>query len=211
MKSDVFEVEYDSILSLDYPQIFRKDVKKDSDDLLRGTGFSIAGFYFRTTEEGLFGKEVDETAFANNTSLPNPTSEVYVKWVGNTETKYQLKVVLGKTDDVILGRFGLLDAIESVSLQSWGDQGTEFNKSATLQEENGKVIVDFKTPQEKRAYVQEELDSLREESLRLTNAQTISISLSPKLEVLKDRLLAEHNKGKRIEQNTEVFNLDELF
>ena len=77
--------------------------------------------------------------------------------------------------------------------------------------ENGKVIVDFKTPQEKRAYVQEELDSLREESLRLTNAQTISISLSPKLEVLKDRLLAEHNKGKRIEQNTEVFNLDELF
>ncbi len=143
LKSDVFEVEYDSILSLDYPQIFRKDVKKDGDDPLRGTGFSIAGFYFRTAEEGLFDKEVDETAFANNTSLPNPTSEVYVKWVGNTETKYQLKVMLGKTDDVILGRFGLLDAIESVSLQSWGDQGTEFNKSATLQEENGKVVVSF--------------------------------------------------------------------
>ncbi len=77
--------------------------------------------------------------------------------------------------------------------------------------ENGKVIYDFKTPQEKRNYVQDQIDTLRDENLRLTNAQTINISLSPKLDALKEHLLEEHNKGNKQNRNIEVLSLDEDF
>ena len=78
--------------------------------------------------------------------------------------------------------------------------------------ENGKIIYDMKTLQQKRNYVQDQLDTLWEENLRLTNPQTFIISLSPKLEATKERLLSEHNRGVHLPQHekVEVFDLGEL-
>ena len=62
--------------------------------------------------------------------------------------------------------------------------------------ENGEIIHKFKTLEGKRQHLQDELDTLKEENLRLTNAQTIQISLSPKLASIKEKLLEEHNRGR---------------
>lgn len=118
--SDIFEVEYDSVLSLDYPEIFDKKPTKDGKQLLRGDKFSIEGFYFREGQE-LFGKEVDQSAFANDGYLGegDAIGEVYVKWIGSDSENamHQFKVSFSKIDDSILGRFDLIDAIDSVILE----------------------------------------------------------------------------------------------
>lgn len=62
--------------------------------------------------------------------------------------------------------------------------------------EKGKIIYQMKSLKEKRAYVQEQLDTLWEENKRLTNPQTFIVSLSPKLEKMKEDLLYAHNRGK---------------
>lgn len=67
--------------------------------------------------------------------------------------------------------------------------------------ENGKIIYNMKTLKEKRAYVQEQLDTLWEEHKRLTNPQTFIVSLSPALEKLKKDLLSEHNQAKNIRKS----------
>ncbi len=142
VESEAFEVEYDSILSLDYPQIFNKQVTKDGVNLLRGDDFVIEDFYFKVGND-LFAKKVDETAFANDTYLPNGTSEVYVKWGGNKLATHTLNISFTKTDDPIYGRFDLVDAIASVSLQSFGENVELSSEFTNFQETNGKVIVSF--------------------------------------------------------------------
>ncbi len=77
--------------------------------------------------------------------------------------------------------------------------------------ENGKIIYNFKTLNQKREHLQAQLESLREENLRLTNAQTINISLSPRLHKLKEDLLQQHNKGLKTNTTSDVIDLtDEL-
>ncbi len=148
VRSQVYQVEYDSILSIDYPHIFNttptKDGKvasADGSNLLRGKDFTIEGFYFEKDGD-LFGTLVDGTAFANDENLKH--SEIYVKWVGSSEVNYQFNVAFNKTDDKILGNLDLADAIESVTLSSYG--GTEnWTKQGLLGSEdaNGKLIVSF--------------------------------------------------------------------
>lgn len=75
--------------------------------------------------------------------------------------------------------------------------------------ENGKIIYNFKTPAEKREFVKKQIETLREENLRLTNAQTITINLSPRLEELKERLLAEHHKGNANHNTDKLFYTQE--
>lgn len=74
--------------------------------------------------------------------------------------------------------------------------------------ENGEIIHKFKTLEGKRQHLQDELDTLKEENLRLTNAQTIQISLSPKLASIKEKLLEEHNRGRRHDSGNEIIDLD---
>ncbi len=74
--------------------------------------------------------------------------------------------------------------------------------------ENGKIVYDFKSVEEKRQHVKDEIASLREENLRLLNAQTISISLSLTLANTKKRLLEEHNsKSDSSKESVDILDL----
>lgn len=73
--------------------------------------------------------------------------------------------------------------------------------------ENGKIIYKMKTIEEKRAYVQSQLDTLWEENKRLLNPQTFILNLSPALQDVKDRLLEEYSK-KKIYPNEKVETFD---
>ena len=55
--------------------------------------------------------------------------------------------------------------------------------------ENGKIIHKFKTVEETRKYVQEELSTLWEEALRLENPHTYVVNLSDKLFEIKNKLI----------------------
>lgn len=143
VRSESFAVEYDSILSLDYPQIFNKNVTKDGNEPLRDENFSIEDFYFRVGSD-LFAQRVDATAFANDAYLPNKESEVYVRWVGNSAARHVLNVSFSKTDDPIFGRFDLTSAIESVTLKTFSGTEVEvLGEFSTFQQVGEKVIVSF--------------------------------------------------------------------
>ena len=55
--------------------------------------------------------------------------------------------------------------------------------------ENGKIIHKFKTVEETRKYVQEELSTLWEEALRLENPHTYVVNLSDELFEIKNKLI----------------------
>jgi len=61
--------------------------------------------------------------------------------------------------------------------------------------ENGNLVYDMKTVEERRENVKQELDTLWEENLRLQNPQTFIVSLSEKLLKIKNQLLNAHRKS----------------
>ncbi len=73
--------------------------------------------------------------------------------------------------------------------------------------ENGKIICKRRTIEEKRRYVQTQLNTLWEENKRLINPQTFILNLSPALQTLKTELLKEHakeNKEKQAKNQKEI-------
>ena len=72
--------------------------------------------------------------------------------------------------------------------------GYRQEKIRTKMIENGKLIGKMQTVEEKRARVQQQLDTLWEENLRLDNPQTFIISLSDRLLKVKNALLNAHRK-----------------
>lgn len=155
LESNTFNVAYDSILWEDYQEIFELKPRIGGKNLREGL-FEIEGFYFAKTENGklnLFGTEVNSSAFANDSNLPEGRSEIYVKWNGlkTDSANKQFEVVFSKTDDSILGKFDLGTAIESVSLSAYANgenMGSTYEKvfpkdDATFEEVGGKVVVSF--------------------------------------------------------------------
>ena len=70
--------------------------------------------------------------------------------------------------------------------------------------ENGKIIYKQKSIDEKRDYVQLQLDTLWEENKRLNNAQTFILNLSPALQELKTRLLNTYSTKKVVNNIEEI-------
>lgn len=73
--------------------------------------------------------------------------------------------------------------------------------------ENGTIIYDLKTVEERRANVQRQLDTLWDENKRLLNAQTFTLNLSPALQEVKNKLLEQHRSEKE-KKYIETFDLD---
>lgn len=154
-----FEVEYDSILWNDYNEIFNRQPTTIDNQPLRGDDFYIDDFYLDVgfeqrlvggvradgTFEGGSSTSPSKASFVNDTIFPDGTIDLYVKWLGSEDAVYQLKIKFSKVDDIALGNFDLTQAIKSVSLTAFDENGQTVLKTAEsfTVESDETVIVNF--------------------------------------------------------------------
>ena len=127
-------------------------------------------------------------------------------------------VIIGENN---VGKTNFLRALQLILDPSLSDEDryleeTDFNDSIKNPMENGEIICKRRGIDEKRRYVQLQLDTLWDENKRLINPQTFILNLSPALQTIKTELLKEHAKENKksqfetIDITNENLNDDEI-
>lgn len=130
--TETFEVEYDSFLVSDHPEII--DASKCP---IERTNFEIEGFYTTYTDS-----ETDGGVFSNpaENSILNGTtvSTIYAKWKGTTGTDGNtITVKFEKTDEAFENIFKISDVVKSLTLTD-----TNGTSKKVLKDDSNNSIVD---------------------------------------------------------------------